>query len=64
MEEAGVVRAETAGTGPDVTSVVAGVESTITGAWEDVGARWPSEEEGSLTIERPNPEEDAGSSSP
>ena len=62
-EEAGGVGAETPGTGPDVTSVIAGVESAITGAWGDVGARGPSEEEGSLATERPKPEEDAGSSS-
>ena len=64
MDEAGVVGAETAGTGPDVTSVVAGVEAAITIAWEEVGAGSPSEDEGNLAKDRPKPVEDTALSSP
>ena len=64
MDEAGVVGAETAGTGPDVTSVVAGVGAAITKAWEEVGTGRPSEDEGNFVEDRPKPEEDTVSSSP
>ena len=63
-DEAGVVGAETAGTGPDVTSVVAGVEAAITEAWEDKVTGRPSEDEGNFVEDRPKPEEDTASSSP
>ena len=57
-------RAETAGTGPDVTSVVAGVEAAITEAWEEVWTGRPSEDEGNFVEDRPKPEEDTALSSP
>ena len=64
MDETGVVGAETAGTGPDVSSVVAAVEAAITEAWEEVGTGWPSEDKGNFAEDRPKPEEDTASSSP
>ena len=59
-----VVGAETAGTGPDVTSVVAGVEAAITEAWEEVGTGRPSEDEGNFIKDRLKPAEDTASFSP
>ena len=63
-DEAGVVGAETAGTGPDVTRVVAVVEATIREVWEDVEEGRPSEDEGNLSSDCPKLVEDAVASSP
>ena len=63
-DEAGVVGAETAGTGPDVTSVVAVVEAAMREVWEDVEEGRPSEDEGNLASDCPKPVEDAVVSSP
>ena len=63
-DEAGVVRAKTVGTGPDVTSVVAVVEAAMREVWENVGEDRPSEDEGNLATACPKPVEDAVSSSP
>ena len=63
-DEAGVVGAETAGTGPDVTRVVAVVEAAMREVWEDVEEGRPSEDEGNLSSDCPKPVEDAVASSP
>ena len=64
VDEAGVVGAETAGTGPDVTSVVAVVEAAMREVWEDIEEGRPSEDEGNLASDCPKPVEDAVASSP
>ena len=63
-DESGLVGAETAGTGPDVTSVVAVVEAAMREVWEDVEEGRPSEDEGNLSSDCPKPVEDAVASSP
>ena len=63
-DEAGVVGAETAGTGPDVTRVVAVVEAAMREVWEDVEEGRPSEDESNLSSDCPKLVEDAVASSP
>ena len=63
-DEAGVVGAETAGTGPDVTRVVAVVEAAMREVWEDVEEGRPSEDEGNLSSDCPKLVEDTVASSP
>ena len=63
-DEAGVVGAETAGTGPDVTRVVAVVEAAMWEVWEDVEEGRPSEDEGNLSNDWPKLVEDAVASFP
>ena len=63
-DDAGVVGAETAETGPDVTRVVAVVEAAMREVWEDVEEGRPSEDEGNLSSDCPKLEEDAVASSP
>ena len=63
-DEAGIVGAETAGTDPDVTRVVAVVEAAMREVWEDVEEGRPSEDEGNLSSDCPKLVEDAVASSP
>ena len=63
-DEAGVVGAETTGTGPDITRVVAVVEAAMREVWEDIEEGRPSEDEGNLSSDCPKLVEDAVASSP